>query len=78
MRSPKSEAILKRLKSLLPAPPQIPQPRPTPRELGKLQNDLKGIHDAVGSSNYALATASFFARDGKYSTTRVKRRYAID
>ena len=77
MRSRKSEEILRRIKSLMPQP--APRQREqTPRPVGELQPDLQQALDEVGVQNYAHSTARLFAKDGKYSTTRVKRRYAID
>jgi len=77
MRSRKSEEILRRIKSLMPATP-APVRVERPRDLGNLQKDLRNVLDLVGKENYAHATARLFAMDGPYSGTRVKRRYAID
>lgn len=77
MRSRKSEEILKRLKALMPQPTAVIRTH-VPRETGDLQPDLRQALDAVGVQNYAHSTARLFAKDGKYSGTRTKRRYALD
>lgn len=76
MPSPRSEAILRRIKSLLPKPePRIAAP-PRPREVGDIEDDLRQALDTVGQANYAHATAHLFAPGGKYNRV-TQRKYAL-